>query len=221
MYISPEYDWTKEHVQYNTFINGEIKCPYEKRAFNIGYLGEGKYKTTKNGKKTKYYEVWYGMLQRAYDPKYIQKHPTYKGCRVHESWHNFQTFSEWFEKNYYEIKGQRMAIDKDILYKGNKIYSKETCIFVPHLINTLFIKCDTSRGDLPVGVARINKKYMAECNVDKKMKYLGCYDTPEQAFQAYKNFKEKYIKDVAEEYKDQMPTKLYNAMIQYKIEIDD
>lgn len=53
------------------------------------------------------------------------------------------------------------------------------------------------------------------------MKYLGCYDTPEQAFQAYKNFKEKYIKDVAEEYKDQIPTKLYNAMIQYKIEIDD
>ena len=47
------------------------------------------------------------------------------------------------------------------------------------------------------------------------------FDTPEEAFQTYKEFKENYIKQVADEYKDKIPEKLYEAMINYKIEITD
>ena len=163
-------------------------------------------------------------MQRSYNPKVIEKRPTYEGCRVHESWHNFQTFSEWYHENYYKIEGQRMELDKDILCKGNKIYSPSTCVFVPKIINTLFIKCDNSRGDLPLGVSydnSVTKKYIVCCSVNKKNRHLGYYDTPEEAFRVYKNFKEQYIKEVAEEYKSRIPSKLYNAMINYKIEIND
>lgn len=217
----PEYKWTKTQVQYNTFIKGEVKCPYEKTVYGVGYLGEGKHNVSINGKITKYYNIWNGMLKRCYDPKFIEKRPTYTGCKVYPEWHNFQTFGEWLDKNYYEIEGQTMNLDKDILCKGNKIYSPDTCVFVPIRINTLFIKCDKCRGDLPVGVTHHRKKYDVRCCVDGKREYLGYYDTPEEAFQAYKNFKEQYIKKVAEEYKNVIPQKLYEAMLRYEVDIDD
>ena len=217
----PKYNYVKEHVQYSQFINGKVKCPYEKKVCGIGYLGEGEYKVSENGKHTKHYMIWKCMLKRCYDPKCIQKNPTYTGCEVADEWHNFQLFSEWFDKNYYEIKGEVMNLDKDILCKGNKIYSADTCVFVPQNINKLFVKSDKCRGGSPIGMTYKNKKYNAQCKVNGKEQYLGCYDTKEEAFQVYKNFKEKYIKEVAEEYKDKIPEKLYNAMITYEVEIDD
>ena len=218
----PEYKWTKKHTQYNYFMNGTVKSPYEPRVYGVGYIGEGKYNVSINGKHTKSYKTWNHMLERCYDSKYIQKHPTYEQSKVHESWHNFQNFAGWFEKNYYKVEKQIMDIDKDILCKGNKIYSPDTCIFVPQNINKLFIKADGRRGDFPVGVSSYyNKKYVAHCRTNTKLKHLGYYDTPQEAFQVYKNFKEQYIKEVAEEYKNVIPQKLYEAMLRYEIEIDD
>lgn len=217
----PKYNWVSKNKQYSDFKKGNIKCVYEERFYNKGYIGEGKYKAKINGKPTRHFKVWNDMLKRCYSSKYIEKHQTYKGCRVHDSWLNFQIFSEWYYNNFYQISEELMSLDKDILYKGNKIYSPDTCVFTPQRINSLFVKSNRSRGELPIGVSYKNKKYRAYCHVDKKMKYLGCYNTPEEAFQVYKNFKEKYIKEVAEEYKDKIPEKLYNAMITYEVEIDD
>lgn len=216
-----EYNYTKTNVNYGGFKKGAITCPYEPRTYGVGYIGEGRYNTSIDGKNTKCYKTWNGMLKRCYDPKYIQNHPTYEGCHVHESWHNFQNFAGWFEKNYYKIEGETMALDKDILIKGNKIYSPDTCIFVSQRINSLFIKRDNDRGNFPLGVTYHNENYEVRCNMDKKNKFLGCYKTPEEAFQVYKQYKERYIKEVAEEYKKKIPTKLYTAMINYEVEIDD
>ena len=217
----PKYDYVKEHVGYNHFIKGYVACPYEKTIFNIGYIGVGKYKVTINRKSTKHYNLWNAMLKRCYSSKFIEKHPTYELCEVCPEWHNFQAFAEWVDRNYYEVDDEPMDIDKDILIKGNKIYSPDNCVFVPKKINLLFIKSNGNRGDLPVGVSRVNKKYRANCYTNGKRKHLGYYDTKEEAFEVYKNFKEKYIKEVAEEYKDKIPSKLYNAMMMYEVEIDD
>lgn len=133
----PEYNWIAKHVQYKHFKNGNIKCPYERRTCGVGYLGEGKYKTRENGKNTDKYEIWHSMIKRCYDSKYQEKYPTYKGCRVEDCLLNFQHMGKWIEENYYEVPGERMCLDKDILHKGNKIYSRETCIFVPNRINKI------------------------------------------------------------------------------------
>lgn len=217
----PKYNWVSKNKQYSDFKKGNIKCIYEERFYNKGYMGEGNYKVRINRKLTKHFKVWNDMLRRCYSSKSIEKRPTYTECTVHDSWLNFQTFSEWYYENYYELPGEIMSLDKDILCKGNKIYSPDTCVFVPTRINSLFTKCDKCRGDLPIGVSYKNKKYRAYCHVDKKMKHLGCYNTPEEAFQVYKNFKEQYIKEVAEQYRDLIPQKLYDGMMNYKIEIDD
>ena len=195
----PEYDWIFKHTRYGDFKKGEIKCPYEARYFNIGYLGEGKYAMSENGKRSDEFNIWYHMLQRCYDPKFHERNPSYKGCTVEDYLLNFQHIAEWIENNYYEVPGEKMCLDKDILCKGNKIYSRETCIFVPQRINNLFTKSDKSRGKDPIGVDQLpSGNYRVYCNnrYGKRVS-LGTYKTKEEAFQVYKNYKEKVIKEEA------------------------
>lgn len=117
----PEYDWTAKHVQYDNFKKGDIKCPYEPKVYGVRYLGEGKYKASENGKNSDEYKIWRHMLQRCYDPKFHERNPSYKGCTVEDYLLNFQHIAEWIENNYYEVPGEKMCLDKDILCKGNKI----------------------------------------------------------------------------------------------------
>lgn len=212
-----------EHRAYNNFKKGKIKNPYFPSVCGVGFIGVGKFKPCdENGKHTKCYEAWLNMLERCYDPKYHEKKPTYKGCSVCKEWHNFQNFAEWYYSNYYKLENERMELDKDILYKANKIYSAETCVFVPHSINKLFVKSNKIRGEYYIGVSKDKNGFRAYLSKGNgKRIYLGYYDTPEEAFLAYKHAKEEYIKEVAEKYKSQIPQKLYDAMITYEVEIDD
>ena len=122
-----------------------------------------------------------------------------------------------------------MHLDKDILYKGNKIYSPENCCFIPYRINLLFTKSDKTRGEYPIGITydKRSDKIMVQCNTHENNKskkvHLGSFplNRPFQAFYAYKTFKENYIKQVADEYKNLIPKKLYEALYKYKVEIND
>ena len=134
---------------------------------------------------------------------------------------------KWIEDNYYKVPGEQMCLDKDILYKGNKIYSRKTCIFVPQRINKLFIKCNNSRGKNPIGVSDLpSGNYQATCSDGYgKLDYLGTYSTKEEAFRVYKEYKEKVIKEVIDSYEGKIPEPFYSrlktAMYNYKVEIDD
>ena len=219
----------KVHTTYGSFKKGEVKNPYHPNVFNIGYLGQGKYKMSEKGKHTKAYDMWSHMLERCYDPYWINKHLTYIDCFVCDEWLCFQNFAEWFYKNVYNCNNERMELDKDILIKGNKIYSPETCLIVPQRINKLFIKLDARRGKYPIGVSwyKVTNKFQVSCSIyDKnknksKVKRLGYYNSVEKAFLVYKNFKESYIKQVADEYINLIPRELYKAMYEYEVEIDD
>ena len=215
-----EYDWIFYGARYGNFKRGKIRCPYEPTFANKGYIGEGIFNTIDNKEA---FEVWRKMIRRCYDDKEKSKHSTYQNATVCEEWHNFQNFAKWYEDNYYECNGEKMDLDKDILVKGNKIYSPLTCVFVPHRINTLFIKKDKNRGKYPIGVSWVEdkNKFSSRCSDGKKYKFLGYYNTSQEAFNSYKNFKERVIKEVADEYKSYIPKKLYDAMYRYEVEIDD
>ena len=114
-----------------------------------------------------------------------------------------------------------MNLDKDILIKNNKIYSPETCVFVPHDINSLFTKANTKRGKYPIGVHFKRNKYHVQIQKYKQVIHLGTYDTSEEAFTVYKIAKENYIKEIADKYKDLIPKKLYDAMYEYEVEWED
>ena len=219
----PEYNWTLKHARCGNFIRGNITCPYEPRVFGIGYIGEGKYRAKgKDGKHDIYYDYWYSMMRRCYGRKQ-NRDRTYEGCVVKSNWHNFQNFAEWLDNHYYEVPNQRMCLDKDILHKGNKIYSDKTCCFVHEKINTLLIKCDKSRGNCPIGVTyhKRDKIYEVKCNNGKGSDYLGRFDNIYDAFYVYKVHKEKIIKQRADEYKQYLPQNVYEALYNYQVEITD
>lgn len=207
----------KIRTTYQHFKEGTIKNPYRKILYGIGYIGEGKF-------NKRSYQCWKNMFKRCYDDEYKKLKPTYDACVVCDKWHNYSNFSKWFEENYYKIENETMCLDKDILVKGNKIYSPETCIFVPNKINCLFTKSNSSRGKYPIGVnynVEINK-YQSRCsNGLGESISLGYFKTPEDAFEVYKINKENIIKKISDEYKDKIPQKLYVAMLRYEVEITD
>ena len=215
---------------YNHFKNGCIKSYYDRTICDIGFLGEGKHvlsptKINPNSKQA--YRIWKGLFDRCYKHYNESRNYVYNNCEISDEWECFNTFADWYFENFYEIKGQTMCLDKDILHKGNKIYSPETCIFVPNNINMLFIKCDKSRGESVIGTTPVNGKYKVRCSIinpetgKSKNKYLGLYETQEKAFQVYKYYKEKNIKQIADYYKEQIPINLYNALYRYEVEITD
>ncbi|HFD2033394.1 TPA: hypothetical protein ACF2DD_001971 [Clostridium perfringens] len=214
--------------KYQHFKNGNIKSHFTPSVYGVGIVGLGDTTDTK-GEMLKSYRTWQSMLQRRYSGELHKKNPTYIGCSVCEDWKYYKNFKEWYDENYYEISNQRMALDKDILNKENKIYSPNTCVFVPQNINSLFTKRQAYRGVLPIGISwrGQNQKYLAGCNVfdiesDKyKKKHLGLYNTLEEAFNTYKKVKEENIKLVADYYKNQIPKKLYDAMCRYEVSIND
>jgi hypothetical protein len=147
-----------------------------------------------------------------------------------DEWFLYDNFYEWLhsQENFEKwLNNDNWAVDKDILIKGNKIYSPETCCLVPMSINSLFVKTEKTRGDYPVGVNydKSSNKYRAQCNnlLTGKRKHLGLFKTPEEAFKAYKIYKENVIKQIAKiEYMSGNITKeCYEAMMNYEVEIDD
>lgn len=219
--IFDDYNITK-NTSSSVIKNGGPINPMYPNVYGVGYLGIGKYVAIDNGIRMRSYDTWHDMLRRCYDKKISQKHSTYSSCVVCEEWHNYQIFAKWYDENYYEIDNHRMNLDKDILVKGNKVYSPDTCVFVDDRINKLFTKSDKIRGDLPIGVRRISPYSFYACSGIKEHGWISKpYYSAEEAFVAYKESKEQVIRQVAEEYKDKIPEKLYFALLNYKVEITD
>ena len=199
---------------------GEIKDPMSPTVLGVGVTGLCNIR--ENGKLITEYVYWRSMLQRSYHEKSKDKRLSYKDCSVSDNFRYFPYFKEWCSKQVgFGNKG--WCLDKDILFKGNKVYSPETCCFVPPEINTLLLNCKASRGKTPVGVHfnKTLKKYQSSCQVDGKLAFLGYYRTPEEAFLAYKEAKESYIKEVANKWKGQIDSRVYDALIKYQVEIID
>lgn len=189
--------------------------------YDIGIYNKGKYVAIVEGKETKEYALWRSILKRC--SHQYKNHSIYDDCSICDEWLDFQNFAEWYNKNYYQINDDKMYINKDILNKGNKIYSPSTCVFVNRHINNLFTLRKNKRGDLPLGVKYRDwmNKYQVQFSRYGKMESFGSYATVEEAFNVYKKEKENYIKEVADMYKEQIPTVLYEALYNYKIDIKD
>ena len=217
-----DFHYIKRNNTYNNFVRGQIKNPYDKTLYGIGYIGHGRYKPSINKQNTPAYNQWVSMLERCYCEKRRHRTKAYVKCEVCKEWLNFQNFAEWYYENYYQIDDDIMQIDKDILEKGNKIYSPDTCVFVNNKINSIFTKHDGIRGEYPIGVfKRENGKFGASVSINGKQHKLGIFNTVEDAFNSYKIAKENEIKRIADYYKEQIPYKLYKAMYEYKVEITD
>lgn len=204
---------------------GSIKSASAPSLYGVGLLdGE---KTQVDGVVCKEYSLWNNMLTRCYNEKLFIENPTYEDCHISENFKSFRYFKGWCnnQKGFKctNEKGKPFQLDKDILIKGNKTYSEDACVFVPPEVNKLITKANRIRGTLPVGVVyhKKNRSFVSRLSKENKAVNLGSYSTYEEAFQAYKQAKEDYIKEVAELYKDQIDIRVYEALMKYEVNIDD
>lgn len=198
---------------------GVIRNPYDKTVFSRGYYGVGPYKGKTGNKTSKEYSLWGGMFNRCYCTK-PGVNETYRDCSVSPEFFNFQDFAVWATKqNGFGREGWHL--DKDIVQRGNKVYSPETCAFVPQEINTLFVSVKAVRGNNPIGVNNYNGRYRASMQDGDKQRCLGHFDTDNEAFLAYKIAKEKHIKNIANKWRDQIDPRVYDSLMDWKIEITD
>ena len=208
-------------TQRSSILKGTVKDKLFRSVCGVGYLGDGEYSRVDHKIA---YQTWVDMLKRAYTEK--KGRCNYFGVTVCEEWHNFQSFAKWcHSQDFFNIKdknGKRYDLDKDILVKGNKIYSPETCCFVPSEINCLFIRNKRFRGKYPIGVTKIGKYFTARLSKGFGNRVLlGTFKTELEAFSAYKKAKEVYMKELAEKYRNKVCYKTYLTLINYEVSIDD
>lgn len=192
----------------------------------VGF-NDNKYPCWIERKRVREYRLWQDMLLRC-TQKYWDKFPTYTGTSCSENFKSYAFFYEWCNRqtglNAKDENGKSWQLDKDILIKGSKLYSEDTCVFVSQRVNYLLVKRDRFRGKHPIGVCwdKQRSKYLSRCcNGFGGSDHLGYFDTTKDAFQAYKNFKEQLIKQVANEYKEQIDPRVYNALMKYEVNIND
>ena len=209
-------------VELGSIRNGKVKDPYSSSVHGVGISG-AKYPIKVNGVKTKEYALWQSMIQRCYSDTYQKKYPTYIGCEVSDNFKRYEYFYEWCHKQIgFGVEG--FELDKDLLVKGNKVYSEYSCVFIPQEINSLLIKSNTSRGKYLIGVCwhKKGKSFVAQVNKNKgKREHLGLFKTEIEAFNAYKRAKESFVKEQANKWKGKIDERAYEALMNYTVEIAD
>lgn len=221
----------KVHTQYVNFLKGYVKNYKRVTHGKHGYIGQGKYRAEyidDNGQRHCYpaYNMWRQMHERA--ENHDGKHPSYTDVTICEEWWDYQNFAAWVDENYYTIDDDFVCIDKDIINPESRCYSPENCCIVPNRINEIFKigkkKYDDGK-ELPSGVSLrrdgLSKRYRARLKVfDQNYELITVSKTtktPEEAFEFYKEQKEKFIKDIATLYENCIPERLYNALMNYEI----
>ncbi len=164
-------------------------------------INDADYQTsfTINGKEKKcpFYVKWIEMLKHCYCPNYRSQFETYIPVMLCIDWHYFTKFKAWMEKQDWEGR----ELDKDLL-TASKLYSPETCLFIPHTLNCFLTKSNKTRGPHPIGVSfyKRNSTYVSKISFNGKRKFLGYFETPELAHKAWQYSKLDVVNILKETY---------------------
>ena len=197
---------------------GKIADRLKPSVFGVGIIGT-KYPISDNSKLNYIYKVWHNTLDRCYNEKTRLKYKAYSDCNVSDNFKYYEYFYEWFISQ--NGCDERFEIDKDLLIKNNKLYSENTCILLPKEVNLALSVKKSQRGQYLIGVCKTGKKFLARCCTNGGDRTLGYYNTEIEAFNAYKQTKENYLKQLAEKWKYQIDERAYNALMNYEVEITD
>lgn len=175
------------------------------------------------------YNQWWHIVSRCRVGGYYQaSNPTYEGCTFASSWESYDVWVTWARDQVgfleRDAKGALWQIDKDILFKGNKHYSPDTCVFVPREINLFYTERQRFRGDYPKGVyfKKTHQKYVAQVQIGQgSQKHLGVFHTADEAFSSYREAKAEHAKQLAIKYAGLVDPRVIDALNNYEVGIDD
>ena len=206
-------------------INGS-GCPKCSHRENDGFVHGKAIKPaniSSKGINKRPYMMWVNMLERTTPGSiFQQRFPTYIGCACSDEWLSFENFLDWYKENG-GFDNPEYVLDKDILIKGNKLYSRDTCCLVPPEINRLIVVTKSKRGECPLGVCRAKDKYKAQIVENGKKIWLGTYNTKEEAFDVYLYHKKAEIRRVADKYyiHKLISKRVHDALINYTFDFND
>lgn len=132
----PNTGYVGEVYLYNA-RKGKVRDPYEVSLYGVGKIGD-------IDKEKPYWkqarQLWSNMIKRCYDPNYEEGY--FGDSEVHERWHTFENFladipklegfAGWVKGH---TGGLKYNLDKDFYKRGNKVYSKHLCRFLPDSFN--------------------------------------------------------------------------------------
>lgn len=202
---------------YEIFKNegyGENSTKKYGKVYGMGVVGEGDFSSASH---PYLYNLWRGILERCSGISSRKDLESYKEVGVSDYFKNFQNFASWaiLQKGY----NSDFDLDKDLLSKDCKIYSEDTCVFIPHALNIVIANCGKKEkiSGLPTGV-RILKSgsIQARCRMDGRLVHLGTFCNIDDAAIAYKIAKKKEIVRLADVWKDEIDTRAYDALIAFE-----
>lgn len=156
--------------------------------------------------------IWRGMLLRTTEMRVVSR-PSYAGTSVAPAFHRFADFAEWAVRQI-GWDGEGYHLDKDLLENGNRVYSPDTCVFLPAVINTQLSKSPHRESGLPAGVMQERSgRFSARLKIEKKHDHLGMFDNPEDAYAAYKIAKAARFSHLAVMYQGRIDQRAFDALM--------
>lgn len=160
------------------------------------------------GNKRPSYTYWHSMLKRCYDPIEHKNYPRYIGCTVIDDWKYLSKFEDWFKtQNWY---GRQL--DKDLLFINNKLYSPDTCVFIPSRVNGFLTDRSRFMSAYGTGISILpSGNFRAVCNdpYTNKRVNIGTFETVEDAKKAWYHAKHEFACKLAAEETDE---RIINAL---------
>lgn len=173
-------------------------------------INDANYKTQStieiNGRKKvyrcPYYVKWKSILVRCYSSKYQSDvNSIYYGHTIAEEWKRFSKFKAWMENQDWIDRN----INNNLIVPGAKVYSEETCMFVPSEVGFLFNtgskhnnEVSSQKNKQGVTYSKQLGKYKASITKYGRAVHVGYYNSSDSAHEAYKISKGHYIIEIAQ-----------------------
>ena len=146
--------------------DGKVKDRFLEQATG-GYIGNAS--AYLNGKLKLEYAIWKAMFAR------VMERENYKNVYIGEDFQCFEVFERWYlERKAKYPEAAKLALDSDLvpfLTDSTKSYSAETCLLLPHSVNTSFTKTkeslDSFSTERPKGIVKIGVQWIVLTLNDK------------------------------------------------------
>lgn len=142
------------------------------------------------------HQTWSSILRRCYSLYLHKRLPTYVGCEIHPDWVSFMGFRDWMLSQDWEGK----HLDKDLIFRGNKLYGPDTCVFLSQSLNNFTTARAGCRGKYLIGVCKTRSAFLAQCRnpFTRRGERLGKFPTEMEAHLAWQAKKHEHALKLAE-----------------------
>ena len=184
-------------VEVGQLKKGKVRNVFYPSICDIGFLGEGVHNS-----KTPEYKSWCYAIKNGF-------------IKQGDGFCNFQIFSDNFKS---EPIGEKWVNSKRVFSGSSEI--GQVCK-IPLSIHNAMSFSGNVDGDYLLGVFKSNvtsiKPYSSKLRKRYKTFFLGVFDTPEEAHQAYVFAKETYVKELALEYTQDLPKYIFDALMEWTV----